>query len=164
MEARDQSPILMPQRELPWEWDVSKIQRIFSPFGILGEMGAFDDDDDTVSTTYSSPRNKYSSRGNKLQSPSKNKQNLTYAAPARSSAKFSSTTGKYTFCRVSRLDNGSCRYYLTDDNSIRVGDTVLVPTDQGSVKGTVISVEHYDSYNSPIPIEKAPKIVGKGTS
>ena len=44
-------------------------------------------------------------------------------------------------CRVSRLDNGANEYYLTDDDSIKVGDTITVSTDAGTSEGIVIGVK-----------------------
>ena len=44
-------------------------------------------------------------------------------------------------CRVSRLDNGSNEYYLTDDDSIRVGDTITVRSDKDISEGVVIAVK-----------------------
>lgn len=44
-------------------------------------------------------------------------------------------------CRVSRLDNGANEYYLTDDNSIKVGDTITVSTDAGTSDGIVIGIK-----------------------
>ena len=44
-------------------------------------------------------------------------------------------------CRVSRLDNGANEYYLTDDASIKVGDTITVQTDAGTSEGIVIAVK-----------------------
>lgn len=47
----------------------------------------------------------------------------------------------YYCCRVSRLDNGSNEYYLTEDESIKVGDTITVQTDAGVAKGVVIGLK-----------------------
>ena len=44
-------------------------------------------------------------------------------------------------CRVSRLDNGANDYYLTDDDSIKVGDTITVQTEAGTSEGIVIAVK-----------------------
>lgn len=44
-------------------------------------------------------------------------------------------------CRVSRLDNGANEYYLTDDDSMKVGDTITVSTDAGTSEGLVIGVK-----------------------
>ena len=47
----------------------------------------------------------------------------------------------YYCCRVSRLDNGANEFYLTEDESIRVGDTITVQTDSGSATGVVIGLK-----------------------
>ena len=47
----------------------------------------------------------------------------------------------YYCCRVSRLDNGANEFYLTEDESIKVGDTITVQTDAGIAKGVVIGVK-----------------------
>ncbi len=44
-------------------------------------------------------------------------------------------------CRVSRLDNGANEYYLTEDDSIKVGDTITVHSDAGTSEGIVIGVK-----------------------
>lgn len=44
-------------------------------------------------------------------------------------------------CRVSRLDNGANEYYLTDDETIKVGDTITVSTNTGISEGIVIGVK-----------------------
>ena len=47
----------------------------------------------------------------------------------------------YLCCRVSRLDNGANEYYLSEDESIQVGNTITVQTDGGTSKGVVIGVK-----------------------
>ena len=44
-------------------------------------------------------------------------------------------------CRVSRLDNGANEYYLTDDETIKIGDRITVSTDAGTSEGIVIGVK-----------------------
>ena len=39
------------------------------------------------------------------------------------------------------MDNGANEYYLTDDDSIKVGDTITVSTDAGTSEGIVIGVK-----------------------
>ena len=60
---------------------------------------------------------------------------------------------QYIFCRVSRLDNGANEYYLSATNDIKVGDTVRVPTESGTARGIVISVELHTASNAPQPPE-----------
>lgn len=56
---------------------------------------------------------------------------------------------QYVFCRVSRLDNGANEYYLSKTNSIRVGETVTVPTGNGFSQGVVLSVEIHTECDAP---------------
>lgn len=44
-------------------------------------------------------------------------------------------------CRVSRLDNGANEYYLTEDETIKVGDTITVQNESGISEGVVIGVK-----------------------
>lgn len=44
-------------------------------------------------------------------------------------------------CRVSRLDNGANEYYLTEDENIKVGDTITVTSDVGTSEGIVIGIK-----------------------
>lgn len=44
-------------------------------------------------------------------------------------------------CRVSRLDNGANEYYLTDVETIKIGDRITVSTDAGTSEGIVIGVK-----------------------
>ena len=50
-------------------------------------------------------------------------------------------------CRVSRLDNGANEYYLTDDETIKIGDTITVSTDAGTSDGIVIGVKRLSEMN-----------------
>ncbi len=45
-------------------------------------------------------------------------------------------------CRVSRLDNGANEYYLTEDKTIKVGDTITVQNESGISDGVVIGVKN----------------------
>lgn len=44
-------------------------------------------------------------------------------------------------CRISRLDNGANEYYLSTDDTIKVGETITVATDAGTTEGVVIGVK-----------------------
>ena len=61
---------------------------------------------------------------------------------------------QYLRLRVSRLDNGSNQYYISKDISIKIGDTVSIPTESGCAKGIVIATE-------PCPDSNLPKIIEK---
>lgn len=47
----------------------------------------------------------------------------------------------YHCVRVSRLDNGANQYYLAGDIPVKIGDTVTVPTENGTATGIVIGIE-----------------------
>lgn len=65
------------------------------------------------------------------------------------------TTEKYVFCRVSVLRTGQNSYYLSADESINVGDTVLVYSEgSNNEKGIVLTVEHHTRLTAPIPPEE----------
>lgn len=65
---------------------------------------------------------------------------------------------QYIYCRVSRLDNGANEYYLSETNEIKVGDSVQVPTENGTASGIVIAVELHTASTAPQPPEKTPWI------
>ena len=54
-------------------------------------------------------------------------------------------------------------FYLTDDNSIKIGDTVIVPVGYSGkeTEGTVVSVGQYLRVCVPFPVEKTKKIIRK---
>lgn len=56
-------------------------------------------------------------------------------------------------------------YYLTDDDSITIGDYVIVPvgTDNKETVAKVVSVEKHLRISAPFPIEKTKKIIRKFT-
>ena len=61
---------------------------------------------------------------------------------------------KLSCCRVSRLDNGANEYYLTEDESIKVGDTITVSTDAGTAEGVVIGIKRLsDMTDDELPEE-----------
>ena len=68
---------------------------------------------------------------------------VTYETPKQEPAeeKFPFRNSPLLCCRVSRLDNGANEYYLTDDDGIKVGDTITVSTDAGTSEGIVIGVK-----------------------
>ena len=62
---------------------------------------------------------------------------------------------KYIFCRVSVLRTGHNSYYLSADDNINVGDTVLVHSeDSDNEKGIVLTVEHHTRLTAPIAPEQ----------
>lgn len=70
---------------------------------------------------------------------------------------------EYIFCSVTFQKGGKTYYYLTDDDTIKVGDTVLVPTG-GNNQGAfvkVVDVKYYQKKNLPRPLEDTKQIIRK---
>ena len=68
---------------------------------------------------------------------------------------------EYIFCSVT-FDQGNKRYYyLTDDDSIEVGDQVVVPAGSDNHEAIVIvnSIEYYTGDNTPFPVDKMKMIL-----
>lgn len=72
---------------------------------------------------------------------------------------------EYIFCSVIFSGGYKSYYYLADDDSIEVGDFVLVPAgkDNHEVIVEVVDVEYFSEENVPLPIEKTKKIIRKCT-
>ena len=70
---------------------------------------------------------------------------------------------EYIFCSVIFSGGYKSYYYLADDDSIEVGDSVLVPAgkDNHEVIVEVVDVEYFSEENVPLPIEKTKKIIRK---
>lgn len=69
----------------------------------------------------------------------------------------------YTYCGVLLSYSSQPYYFLTEDETIQIGDTVIVPVGEKSneLKGTVVSVGQYTRIAVPYPIEKTKTIIGK---
>ena len=68
--------------------------------------------------------------------------------------------GEYIYCTVSDNTTKSLGYFLTEDDSIRPGDRVAIPAEDGaSITGKVEKVEYFTAYNVP----KAPDALKKIT-
>lgn len=70
---------------------------------------------------------------------------------------------EYIFCSVTFDGGYKSYYYLTDDDSIEVGDFVLVPAgkDNHEVVVEVVNIEYFSEGNVPLPIEKTKRIIRK---
>ena len=70
---------------------------------------------------------------------------------------------EYIFCSVTFDEGYKSYYYLTDDDSIEVGDFVLVPAgkDNREVVVEVVNIEYFSEDNVPLPIEKTKRIIRK---
>ena len=73
----------------------------------------------------------------------------------------SSTEIKYTFCKISRIDNGENDYYFPGELCLRVGDFVKVPTEVGESNAIVIHIQAYSESEAPKPINETEKIIEK---
>ena len=72
-------------------------------------------------------------------------------------------TNDYIFLSVRFGEYGKTYYYLTEDDTIQVGDQVVVPVGSEG-KERIVEVakkEYYSSDSVPMPIEKVKNIVGK---
>jgi len=69
----------------------------------------------------------------------------------------------YIFCSVTFDDSDKSYYYITEDDSIEVGDLVSVRTNNEhhlSI-GKVINIEYFNKKNVPFPIKKTKHIISK---
>lgn len=72
---------------------------------------------------------------------------------------------EYIFCSVTFDDGYKSYYYLTDDDSIEIGDFVLVPAGKDNHEAVVevVNIEYFSEENVPLPIEKTKRIIRKCT-
>lgn len=72
----------------------------------------------------------------------------------------------YIFCSVTFDDSQKSYYYLTDDDSIVIGDFVVVPVgkDNHETVVEVVGIEYFAEENVPLPIEKTKLIIRKYNS
>lgn len=71
----------------------------------------------------------------------------------------------YIFCSVTFDEGYKSYYYLTDDDSIEVGDFVLVPAGKDNHEAVVevVDIEYFSADEVPFPVEKTKKIIRKCT-
>jgi hypothetical protein len=69
------------------------------------------------------------------------------------------------YCSVTFDEGYKTYYYLTDDDSIEVGDLVMVPAgkDNHLAMVEVVNIEYFHEENAPLTISKTKKIVRKCT-
>lgn len=72
-------------------------------------------------------------------------------------------TTDYIYCSVVFEEGQKSYYYLTEDDSIKIGDFVLVPAgkDNREVVVEVVNIEYFSEDNVPLPIEKTKRIICK---
>lgn len=69
----------------------------------------------------------------------------------------------YIFCSVTFDEGQKSYYYLTEDDSIEIGDFVVVPVGKDNHEAVVevVGIEYFDEENVPLPIEKIKPIIRK---
>lgn len=72
---------------------------------------------------------------------------------------------EYIFCSITFDEGYKSYYYLTDDDSIEVGDFVLVPAGKDNHEAIVevVNIEYFSEENAPLPIGKTKYIIRKHT-
>lgn len=70
---------------------------------------------------------------------------------------------EYIYCSVTFNEGYKSYYYLTDDDSIEIGDFVLVPAGKDNHKAVVevVDIEYFSEENVPLPVEKTKRIIRK---
>lgn len=71
------------------------------------------------------------------------------------------TQEKYTYCKISRIDNGKNDYFFSEGLELKVGDFVIVPTEVGQSKAIIIQISSYTADEVPKPIEETKMIIEK---
>lgn len=77
--------------------------------------------------------------------------------------KYVSDKTVYTYCGVLIPFSSRPYSFRTDDNSIKIGDTVIVPVGENDkeMKGRVVSIGQYLRLSAPYPVEKTKLIIRK---
>ena len=72
---------------------------------------------------------------------------------------------EYIFCSVTFDEGYKSYYYLTEDDSIEIGDFVLVPAGKDNHEAVVevVNIEYFDEEIVPLPVEKIKRIIRKCT-
>ncbi|MDO4847195.1 MAG: hypothetical protein Q3968_03575 [Clostridiaceae bacterium] len=67
----------------------------------------------------------------------------------------------YTYCGVLVENADRIYHYLTDDETLKAGDRVLVPFGNKKIEGEIVSVGQYMKVGAPFPLERTKKIIRK---
>ena len=69
----------------------------------------------------------------------------------------------YTFCGVIFESNGTVYYYRTDDDTISIGDMVVVPSGMNgrNAVAEVVTVQKHRRAAAPYPVDQTKMIKGK---
>lgn len=70
---------------------------------------------------------------------------------------------EYIFCSVTFDEGYKSYYYLTEDDSIEIGDFVLVPAGKDNHEAVVevVNIEYFSEENVLLPVEKTKRIIRK---
>ena len=68
---------------------------------------------------------------------------------------------KYLFCSISFSEYGDEYHYISDIDTVKAGDFVIVPAGKDNIErvGRVEKVQYYSRWAVPYPINKAKKII-----
>ena len=71
----------------------------------------------------------------------------------------------YIFCTVEFEDGGKSYYYLTDDDTLQVGDSAFVPVgkDGRTAIVEIVNIEYFTEDDAPFPLDKIKTIIRKCT-
>ena len=74
-------------------------------------------------------------------------------------------TNDYIFCSVEFSESGKSYYYTTEDDTLEIGDDVLVPVgnDGHTAIVKIVNIEYFPEDKVPFPLDKAKSIIGKCT-
>lgn len=74
-------------------------------------------------------------------------------------------TTDYIYCSVVFEEGQKSYYYLTEDDSIKIGDFVLVPAGKDNHEAVVqvVDIEYFSAEDVPLPVEKTKHIIRKCT-
>lgn len=72
---------------------------------------------------------------------------------------------EYIYCSVTFDEGYKSYYYLTDDDSIEVGDFVIVPAGKDNHEAVVeiVNIQYFSEENVPLPVERTKRIIRKCT-
>lgn len=71
----------------------------------------------------------------------------------------------YIFCSAEFEDGGKSYYYLTDDDTLQIGDLVFVPVGKDGRMAIVeiVDIEYFSEDEVPLPLDKVKRIIRKCT-
>ena len=71
----------------------------------------------------------------------------------------------YIFCSAEFEDGGKSYYYLTDDDTLQIGDLVFVPVgkDGRTAIVEIVNIEYFSEDEVPLPLNKVKRIIRKCT-